>query len=307
MESGRCILNQCIAWSRLAIEEPSRNCCPDKSNHTFSNHGTIEYRTTHLLIAHAARHQRTLCAVKTRDGTTGNRNEESREDIVLPCLRLRSSAHIIEVSPNLRNRRPMQEQPHHQRACHKQQREGEQRINLTDNLVDRQHRSDDIVTEDDKHPHHRLAAQLMQNHSRRIHEHRTHHDEQQHGEYQHHALRGLAQILTNHLWQSCTVMAHRKHAREIVVHGAGEDTAEHNPQISHRTELRTHNGTEDRTCTGNVQELNHEDFPRRENNVIETIGLSNSWCHTIIWTKHTLYETSIEQIAHNKSYKTQQK
>ena len=201
----------------------------------------------------------------------------------------------------------MYKEPDHQGTRHKQQRESEQRIHLTDDLIDRQHRRDDIIAENDNHPHDGLTTHAMQDLGRRIHKHRTYHHQQQYGEHEHHALGGLAQIAADELRQSGSPMTHREHTRQIVVRGAGKDTAEDDPQISHRTELRTHDGTEDRTSTGNVQELNHEDFPRRENNVIETIGLSNGWCHTIIWTKHTLYETSIEQIAHNKSYKTQQK
>ncbi len=56
----------------------------------------------------------------------------------------------------------MQEQPHHQRTSHEQQREGEQRIHLTDDLVDRQHRGDDIIHEDDAHPHQRISTDGMQ-------------------------------------------------------------------------------------------------------------------------------------------------
>ena len=201
----------------------------------------------------------------------------------------------------------MQEQPHHQGAGHKQQRESKQGIYLTDNLVDWQHGGDDIVAEDDTYPHHRITADGMQNLRRRINKHRSHHDQQQHGKHQHNVLRGLTQILTNQLRQSGTVMAHGEHTREVIMHSSGKDTAENDPQISHRTKLRTHDGTEDRTCTRNVQKLDHKNLPRRQHDVVETIGLGHCRRHTIIGAKHPFDETAVEQITNHESHKAQQK
>ena len=75
------------------------------------------------------------------------------------------------------------------------------------------------------------------------------------------------------LGQSRTVVAHRKHTAEIVVNRTSENTAKDNPQIGNRTKLRTHDGTEDGTRTGNVKELDHENLPVGKHDVIKSVGL----------------------------------
>ena len=130
----------------------------------------------------------------------------------------------------------------------------------------------------------------------RIHEHRSHHDQQQHGKHEHHTLCGLTQIVTNQLWKARTIVTHGEHARQVVVGGSCKDTAEDNPQISRRTELRTHDGTEDRSRTGNVKELNHENLPVGKHDVVKSVCLGNGGRHTVIWSKHPFHEATVEQI-----------
>ena len=56
----------------------------------------------------------------------------------------------------------MDEKPYHQGASHEEQREGKERIDLADNLVDRQHRGDDVIDKDNSHPHHRTASHRVE-------------------------------------------------------------------------------------------------------------------------------------------------
>ena len=141
----------------------------------------------------------------------------------------------------------------------------------------------------------------MQNLGRRIDKHRTHHDEQQHGEDKHHILGGLAQIFTDELRQTDTAIAHRQHAGKVVVRGSCKDAAEDNPQIGDRAELGTHDGTEDGTRTGNVQELNHKDLPVGKDNIVNTIGLGNSRSDAIVRGYYFLNEAPIEHITKQQS------
>ena len=133
----------------------------------------------------------------------------------------------------------------------------------------------------------------MQDLGRRIHEHRSHQDQQQHREHEHHALGGVAKIIANQIRQTGAVVTHGEHTRQIVVHRTSEDAAEDNPQIGHRTELRTHDGTKDRTSSRNVQKLDHEDLPVWKHNVVQAVGLSHSRRHTVIWPKHLLHKASV--------------
>ena len=116
--------------------------------------------------------------METRDGTTGNSDEEGWEDGIRPLLRLSLSTHIIQMTPQFWQLGPLGKEHHHQRSSHKQQRESEQRIYLTDNLVDRQHGGNDIVAEDNSYPHHSFTTHGMQYLGRRIDKHGAHHDKQ---------------------------------------------------------------------------------------------------------------------------------
>ena len=100
--------------------------------------------------------------MKTRDGTTGDRDKQGREYLILKQVGVCLLSQVTCVRPEFRQRRPIQEEPYHQSTCHKQQREGEQRIDLTDDLVNRQHRGDDIIAKDDRHPHQGITTDGMQ-------------------------------------------------------------------------------------------------------------------------------------------------
>ena len=89
--------------------------------------------------------------------------------------------------------------------------------------------------------------------------------------------------------------------------GSGEDTAEDNPQIGSGSELGTHDGTEDRACSGNVEELNHEDLPVGQYNVVQSVGLGHGGCYAVVGSEHPLYEASVEEIANNQSHEAHSK
>ena len=257
-----------ITRRRLVVEEIHGHRSPNQSHDTFSNHSTIEDRTAHLLARDAACHQRTLRSVETADGATGNGDEQCGENAG------RRQGLYRQAFPNLGQVRHLHKQHHHQRCCHKEQREGKERIYLADNLVDRQHRGNDIVNEDDQRPphilhlHHALlgchcvgACHIAQNLGGTVDEHHAHHDEQEDREHQHDTLGGITQIVTYNLRLVGTAMTHREHSAKIVVHSTCKDASKYYPQVGGRTELGTHNSTEDRTRAGNIEELNHKHLP----------------------------------------------
>ena len=86
-----------------------------------------------------------------------------------------------------------------------------------------------------------------------------------------------------------------------------KDTAEDNPQIGGRTELGTHDSTEDRTGARNVQKLNHENLPRRKKNVIHSIVYTQRWSNTIIRSEDLLNKFTVKQIAEYQEYKANTK
>ena len=83
---------------------------------------------------------------------------------------------------------------------------------------------------------------------------------------------------------------------------SGKDRPQDNPQERSRTELCAHNSTEDRTKAGNVQKLNHKNFPGRHRNVIDSVLMGVSWgCTGRVHPEDTFYKRTVDKIAGNKS------
>ena len=289
---------------RFTIEEIHCDGCPDECHHAFRNHGAVEDSAGVALALQAACHQRTLCGVEATDGTTGDGDEKAGEEVLFPIGHHGEGA-VGKSVPNFGNGRHLDEETNHERHCHEKQREGEERIYLPNNLVNRKHRGEDVVGKDDGKPHRHVAAEFFQEKGGAIHEDRADHDEQQHGEDEHETARLPAQIFSNQLGQTHAAVAQRKHGAEEIVDRTGEDAAEHNPKIGGSTELRPHDGAEDGTRSGNVEELNHEHFPAGQGNEINAIGFQRDRCRVGgVATKDTLHETAIENIAENQKQET---
>ena len=88
------------------------------------------------------------------------------------------------------------------------------------------------------------------------------------------------------------------------MHGSCEDTPEDNPQISHRSVPGTHNSTEDRTRSCNVEELNHEDFPTRQYHKVDPIGFGHCRRRAVIRTEHMRHKLSIKKVTQYKGDQT---
>ena len=65
----------------------------------------------------------------------------------------------------------------------------------------------------------------------------------------------------------------------------------------------THDCTEDRTCSGNIEKLNHKNLPIGKNHKVNTIGFSYGRSLTIVRAEHPLDKPSIHEIAQHKGQK----
>ena len=84
------------------------------------------------------------------------------------------------------------------------------------------------------------------------------------------------------------------------MHGSGKDAAEHYPKIARRTELGTHNGSEDRSSACNVEELDEKHFPVWHYNKVNAIGIGDCRCKPVVGGKHLLHEFAVGEIAYDK-------
>ena len=247
--------------------------------------------------------------METTDGTACNGNEEAREQRIdshislgtQPC-RILVQIGITQIAPKFWQCRPFQEQTDHQRSCHKQKRKSEERIYLTDNLINRQQCCYDIIKEDNQYPHHLTAPYIFQYHSRAVHKYSTHHHQKQYREYQHHFFCCSAEILAHQLRQSSTAITDTEHTTHIIVHSSCKDTAEDDPQIRHRSVPGTHDSSKNWSRSRNIEELNHKDFPTWQYHEVDTIGFGHCWRRTVVRTEHFRHKFSIKHVAQNKSH-----
>ena len=77
--------------------------------------------------------------------------------------------------------------------------------------------------------------------------------------------------------QTCTFVALRDHACQIVVDGTGENIAQHDPQERGCAELRAHDGTDDGTDACDVQELNQENPPGLHRHIVDAVSHGGGW------------------------------
>ena len=242
--------------------------------------------------------------MEATDGTTGNRDEQSREY-------RRGESFTADAVVQLGQRRPLDEQHGHQCHGHEQHGNGEQRVDLSDDLINRKHRGNDIIHKDDAapdiYPSESFTAYLTEDQRRTIYKHRTYHHQEEYGEYQHHVLGGLTQVTTNQLRLSGTIISHGKHTAKVIVYCSCKDTAQHNPKIGSGTELCSHDSTEDRTCTSDIQELDHKDLPSGKDNEVNTVGFRQGRCRSVVRTKNFLNKLTIDHVAYDQSEKTQYK
>ena len=91
------------------------------------------------------------------------------------------------------------------------------------------------------------------------------------------------------------------HSSKEIMHGTHEYAAEYDPEICGRTVGCTCNGSEDRTETCDIEELDHKDFPRRDRRKVHTISLfvSRSLSRRI-HIEIALNNLSVNEIACNK-------
>ena len=304
------------------VEEVGRDSGPDECHNTLGNHGAVEHRPGQTLALQATRHQGALRSMETADGTTGYRDEQAREPGILlqitshtqgvltvHDLRARPLCHVTHV-PQLGQVRHLHKQSHEQSCSHHQQCNGKQRIDPADDFVDGQQCGNHIVGKNGYNPPDGsviTSPHILEDERWAIDEHSTHHHQQEHSEHQHHYARTVTQVLADERRQVGSIMTKRQHTTHEVVHRSGKDAAQHNPQVGRRAEPHAHDGTENRARSRNVQELNHEHLPCGQRHKVHTVGEANSGGLAVIGTHHALHDGTVNEVAHHKGNKADNK
>jgi len=178
-----------------------------------------------LFVLHASGHQRRLSSMETTDGTTSNGNEHHREDRICFILRTEAVPHFRQVG--------ILHIKHHQDTHrHKEQSNGKERINLTDNLVHRHHCGQYIIQENHDNPKvgiHPFRCHACDKFRRSAYEHSSYKYHQNHGENGHHLLGSHPQVTANQFRQALASMTDGQSTREEVMNRSGKDGTQDNP------------------------------------------------------------------------------
>ena len=243
---------------------------PDQGDDRLGNHGAVEDRPALLFAGDAFGDHRRLGRVEAGDGAAGHGDEHEGPD--RGGIRLRMQVGQADFG---NHEAPAGEDnsPDHGHR-HQDQQHAENGIQLTDQLIDRQQRRQQVIDQDDHAPDgavDRSRRKPRQEPRRAGDEHRSAQHQQHDGKHAHDPPGGVSQIIAGQLRDGSALMAGGDHAGHIVVNGAAENRAEHDPQEDHRAEAGAHQRAEDRPCSGDIQQLDQKGLPGLHRHAVHAV------------------------------------
>ena len=220
------------AWQRKIfrsrVVDRERRRRPDHRDHAFRNHHAVERRARLPLGLARPRDYRRLRRVEAGDYSAGNRHEEAREKRIRLLV-------VGEASAVVEDRRT----PHRRDDKSAEDRErpddeqcAEERIDPSDNGIDREKSRRDVVREDEAYrpPEDRDVRKPLPVDERRwdVGEDRNAQEKREHHDPGKDDCISGAKMLAHHLRKVCAVHAHRYHAGEEIVHRAHQHASDRN-------------------------------------------------------------------------------
>ncbi len=164
------------------------------------------------------------------------------------------------------------DQPDGQTHRHEDEQAAEDRVETTDDFVDRQDRGQDVVAKDDSGPHPDFhAGHRAEELCRPQDEHDADEKQQDDCEDVHELLHDVAQLRSDDDRYGRTVLANAEHTREVVVNCAGEDAADDNPQHGDRAIESAEDRPENGAQTSDIEQLHEPDLGVGHGNEIHAV------------------------------------
>ena len=226
--------------------------------------------------------------------------------------------HIVEMREQLRDVLSAEDQrPAADTKRHHNQRNTENRIDLSDDLVDGDKGRDEVVDQDHCQPegridqdaglHAGIGEQRLQKACRADREDRAGHNQKDDTEDTHDVLHHRTEQSSGYLGDRRTVLTLGHHPGQIIVYAAGKDGSEGNPEEDNRSPHRTGDGAEDRSQTGNIQQLYQKQLPGRHDNIVHTIVDRNRRGLTVIRRECVVHKLAVREIPGDQDHQTKQK
>ena len=236
--------------------------------------------------------------MEARASAAGDRDEHQRPD------RHFLRAERMQVRKrHIRHRVAADAEQHagHDAECHDDEAGAEQRIEARNQRVNRQQRRKEVV---EQHARQNVrdgnARELREQAGRTRHEDGTDEDEQHDGEHAHDEEHRRAHVIADDLRDALAILAQRNHAGQVVMHAACEDGTKDNPEIDARAPDGAAKRTEDRAEACDIQQLDHEDLPCRQRDVVDAVVMTNGRCGPVRRAEDMLDDLAIGEIAYDK-------
>ena len=200
--------------------------------------------------------------------------------------------------------------------CREHQNDTEDRIDTADQLVDRQAGRQEIVGEDDNihDPGRRIGRRAgpledlrRRNVAGRVDEHRADKQQKQADEYIIQNVYGPVCVILHKIRHLCAAVPRADHAREIVVHRAADHVADRNRQKRRRPEQNTLNRSHDRTCSGNVQQVDQAVPPCLHGDIVHAVLPRIGRRLAVVRSENILAELTVQRAAADKNHETDKK
>ena len=281
-----------------AVIERDAGRRPDEGDDAFGNHGAVENRTAEALVLEAASHDWGLCGMEAGASAAGDRDEHQRPDRHL----LRAERMQVRKR-HVRHRVAADAEQHanHDAERHDDEAGAENRIEASNQRVNRQQRREEVV---EQHARQHVldgdARELCDEADRARHEDSTDEHEQHDRKHAHDEEHHGAHVVADDLRDALAILAQRNHAGQVIMHAACEDGTKDNPEIDARAPDGAAKRTENRAEACDVQELDHEDLPCRQRDVVDAVVMTNGRCGPVRRAEDMLDDLAIGEIAYDK-------
>ena len=249
--------------------------------------------------------------MEARNSTAGNGDEHKAPN---------GSAfgvHIVEVGPDLGNVvLGMSKDTNGNAHSHDDQADTENRVNLTDDLINGQESGDEVIDQNQNQPEQRLRKHaactgvLAQGHDQACGangEHSTNHNQQHNAEHTHNILHHTAKVDAGDLRDGSAVVTLAHHAGKEVMHSTGKNGAESDPQEYHRSPQSTLQCAENGAKAGNIQQLYQKQLPLRHHHIVNAIVDFNGRGFTVVRAKCFFNHFTVCKVANDQNCQTQEK
>ena len=285
--------------------------CPDHGDEAFEDHHVVESHAALAFALHRTADDRRLRGVEAGENTAGNSNEEDRNEVVGVKIIAVCEDRAIPVVPEIEQWKIFDKDPNEHADRREEQDRAEDWINAADDLVDREEGRDEIINEDnsvDDPRRYRCCCAVKtkdlccRNIARCVDEHRANQKQQQAAEDLVDGVDAFVGIFADHFRHLCAAVAQADHAREIVVHRTADDVADRDRDERDRSEKDPLDRPQDRTGTGNVEQIDEAVFPAAHRYVVDAILLCVRRRLAIVRTEDVLAELSVDRSAYEKDH-----